>query len=216
MAKVVKEWKMNCRVFHSLLKTSKLIVLFSIFLFPSLMEAQEKDEMVLEAVEDWRSELLTFPLDFASSLPYSGVEDIRFAPGWANEKSEEFWSYILVWCINEDPTLTEEKLNKEMQVYFNGLAKAIAQSKNINSDVLTPTLSNLSKGKTIKKGEYYIGQVNIHDAFFTKRPIKLNFIVESYKSDSDKYIVLFRVSPQTFSHQIWDKLNAIKVLPSYQ
>ena len=33
-------------------------------------------------------------------IKYSGVEDIRFAPGWGNAKSNEYWTYAFLWYLD--------------------------------------------------------------------------------------------------------------------
>lgn len=41
----------------------------------------------------WEIERFLIPIEFAPQIAYKGVEDIRFAPGWGEEKSEQYWSY---------------------------------------------------------------------------------------------------------------------------
>ena len=50
----------------------------------------------------WRSERLTFPLDFAPAIDLSGIEDLRFAPGMFQPGSESYFSYALALHLEGD------------------------------------------------------------------------------------------------------------------
>ena len=78
-------------------------------------------ENVLEAKNDWRSEVLEFPLIFARDLEYEGEEHIRFAPGWGEIDSEDYFSYVFLWMIKENPNLNSSKLESILNIYFDGL-----------------------------------------------------------------------------------------------
>jgi hypothetical protein len=41
----------------------------------------------------WGVERFPIPIEFAPQVNYKGVEDVRFAPGWGDKTSEQYWSY---------------------------------------------------------------------------------------------------------------------------
>ena len=41
---------------------------------------------VLDTLKGWDVERFLIPISFAPSIPYKGIEDIRFAPGWAKKQ----------------------------------------------------------------------------------------------------------------------------------
>ena len=43
---------------------------------------------VLDTIKGWGIERFLIPISFAPSIPYKGVEDIRFTPGWAKKSNE--------------------------------------------------------------------------------------------------------------------------------
>ena len=47
-----------------------------------------KAPYVLDTVKGWGIERFSIPIGFAPSIPYTGVEDIRFTPGWAKKNNE--------------------------------------------------------------------------------------------------------------------------------
>jgi hypothetical protein len=46
--------------------------------------------------QGWDTELFSIPIQFAPQIAYKGVEDIRFAPGWAKAGSDEYWAYCFL------------------------------------------------------------------------------------------------------------------------
>src|SRR5829696_1417230 len=54
----------------------------------------------LSIPKDWTIERFLIPIAFAPQIPYKGVEDIRFTPGWAKAKSEDYWSYAFLWYLD--------------------------------------------------------------------------------------------------------------------
>ncbi|WP_254519255.1 hypothetical protein [Aquimarina sp. Aq78] len=73
---------------------------------------------VLEAKNDWRSEVLEFPLIFAGNLDYQGEEHIRFAPGWGDTNKEDYFSYIFLWMIEKKPGFKLLKAGKYNEYLF--------------------------------------------------------------------------------------------------
>ena len=156
---------------------------------------------ILEAPAGWGVEQIPIPLGFAPSLEFSGLEDIRFAPGWSDSRSPEFWTYKFAWEIAEDPQLNEARLSLMLETYFAGLAQAVSQL----GDALQPPAAVF-----VRDGERYRGRLRIYDAFTTKAWIYLNARVYSQQR-GDKHLVVFELSPQAFAHEVWQELDRIRV-----
>ena len=169
----------------------------------SSVRRQEKGELLI-APDDWRKELIKFPLSFAPSIKFTGVEDIRFAPGWSRPKSSDFWTYKFVWQINEDPKLSEQRLARLVEAYFDGLARAGAKD-----------LKTLQKPVAVfmRQENSFKGRIRIYDNFSTRKWMTLNARVQ-YKKSGNKHLVMFELSPQPMSHDIWTKLRKIKIRES--
>lgn len=175
-----------------------------------MVQSQQEEETAfpLEGPSDWRKEILSFPLDFAPSLEYDGTEYVLFSKGWADKAATDFWTYTFAWDLYNAPNLSEERLNKDLTAYFDGLMKEVAGAK-ISKDKITPTLVNL---KSNNNGKSYEGQISIFDAFFLKEKITLNMrVITSYCATDERHIVYFQYSPQPFSHELWDEMKAIKI-----
>lgn len=185
-----------------------LLVVISIFCCSFLGQAQDSevlDTLLLDIEDNWRSELLEFPISFAPSLAYTGVEEVRFAKGWSDNTSDEFWTYAFVWKLEKNPTLSTRQLRLDLAAYFDGLMQRVSQGKSKDY----PTKVSLSR---IGNSTFYEGQATIYDAFFLKDRISLNVsIEEQYCEESDTYTVLFLFSPQDLDHDIWKTLRAIQL-----
>src|SRR5215471_14982261 len=61
----------------------------------------------LPTPQGWTSEIIPFPIEFAPSINYSGVEDLRFTAGWGNAQTDEYWSYAFLWWLEGSPEINE-------------------------------------------------------------------------------------------------------------
>jgi hypothetical protein len=195
------------------MKITYLSLLLLLGIFQSL-RAQEKD-LLLEIAEPWRSERLSFPIPFAPSIDYKGIEEVRFAKGWGDKNSEAFWAYAFLWYLDENPELTENQLERDIQAYFDGIMSLVGKGNGLETIpkskvVFTRdiTATELVKGNNFKVN--YKGEAAIFDAFFTKSAQTLNITaVSDYCPVLKKYTVLFTFSPQDRDHTIWETLNSI-------
>ena len=161
----------------------------------------ETEVHILETPAGWGVEQIPIPLGFAPSLEFNGLEDIRFAPGWSDPGSPDFWTYKFAWEIAEDPQLDEARLSQMLETYFAGLSQAVSQL----GDALPPP-----DAVFIRDGGRYRGTLRIYDAFTTKAWIYLNARVYGQRR-GEKHLVVFELSPQAFEHEVWRKLGQIRV-----
>lgn len=173
-------------------------------------EQTSKYLSVLEAPDTWRSEFIPFPISFAPSIDFQGVEEVRFAQGWANKDSEEFWTYAFIWTLDKDPQLHEESLQSTIETYFNGLSQVVAKSKDDPTDLsLRPTTALFLK---TPNNLGYIGKVHIYDAFFTQASLTLNAQVEkSFCQKLNKHLVFFKFSPLARNHKVWENFKDVRI-----
>ncbi len=167
---------------------------------------QEQDvERILEAPDDWGAEQIPFPLSFAPSISFNGYEDIRFSPDWSKPDRPGFWTYKMVWQIDEDPQLTEERLADLIETYFDGLSRAVTQGSDGDPDTIQRPVAVF-----IQDGVEFRGRLRIHDAFTTKDWICLNAKVRKTER-GDKHLVAIEMSPKPFDHEVWTELAKIRV-----
>ncbi len=162
---------------------------------------------VLESKDNWRSEVLEFPLIFAGDLDYQGEEHVLFAPGWSETTSDDYFSYIFLWIIEENPHLNPSKIQSILNTYFDGLMNTGAITNfNFYKDI-PETKSSI---REIDKNTFR-GTIELYDEFFAKKSFVLNTSIRSeYCLANKKYLVWFYLSPQETDHPIWDELMSIK------
>lgn len=187
--------------------SAKYFLIFSLLLLvvSSFAQAQDKPkhQTVLEAPSDWRPETIPLPLGFAPSIDYKGFEDVRFAPGWSDTEANDYFTYMFVWYLDEDPKLNAETLADHMKAYFGGLMSGVSGRSDL-PDVVS-TFKEKSTG-------LYTGYVDTYDAFFKKSALKLYTTVHSsYCEKTGKYLVRFNFSPKNSDDPLWKKFEEVKL-----
>lgn len=182
----------------------KLFTLALLFCSATLAFAQEsKPETILNSSEGWRPEVFSFPLNFAPSINYKGLEDVRFAPGWSDTTANDYFTYMFVWYLDSDPKLNPNLLTDHMKAYFGGLMSDVSGRSDL-PDVVS-TFKERSTG-------LYTGYVDTYDAFFKKSALKLYTSVHSsYCEKTGKYLVRFNFSPKNSDDPLWKKFEEVKL-----
>jgi len=188
---------------QNMMNPKLIFIILSFFFFNSATIAQNP-ESILKAPDDWKIEIIPFPLSFAPEIKYDGFEDIRFAPGWSDIESEEFWTYHFTWLIENKTELNEQVLEEIFGLYYDGLAKAVLGEK---IDTI-----NFEKAMClfVKTDTGFTGKIRTFDSFFTKEAIQLNIKVrESICENPYRHLVSFDISPKSFDHQVWKKFENV-------
>jgi hypothetical protein len=164
----------------------------------------------LDIPPGWSTEHFAFPFDFAPQIPYKGVEDLRFAPGWADGASEEHWAYAYLWWLEGHPLLTAEKLQTHLQDYYNGLVGQNIAPRKIPKDRLIPAKANIKATTTVPGDKAtFAGTVVMLD-YLTQTPMTLNVLIHWKDLQlPDHSAVFFEVSPRPLNHRIWLQLNEL-------
>jgi hypothetical protein len=164
----------------------------------------------LPSPDGWGVERFSFPIDFAPQIPYKGIEDVRFTPGWGDDKSEEYWSYCFLWWLNSDAKIDAASLQEYLNAYYSGLIARNIERRKIPKEKLFSTVASIKKIKTQDGDEEtYSGTINMLD-YMKQQPMVLNAIIHKRICASQNHITLFlEISPQPATHVIWQKMNTI-------
>ena len=152
-------------------------------------------------INDWARETIELPPGFAPDLP-SGVEELRFPPGWRDPDSGNFWSYAIVLRFDE-PTPTTERLQELIDIYYTGLMSAFGVGHKPQSP---PNEVEVTIEQT--SGHQHRGAMKLVDGFATFKPIVVNFRTNSRAISDTESLIEFRASPQPDNHDIWFDLEA--------
>jgi hypothetical protein len=167
---------------------------------------------VWPVAEGWRHETIPFPLDFAKDLPFTGVEELRFAPGMFKPEQPDFWTYAFAWWLDGHPELGTKELERSLKRYFEGLITAVAKDKGYPIDPARFAATiQASHGHPIKSGHpvsEYTGTVATYDAFATGEPIVLVLEIRVWDCPAaGKRVAMVLASPKPVTDPIWETLH---------
>ena len=161
--------------------------------------------------EKWTFERFLVPISFAPEITYKGVEDIRFAPGWANKESDEYWSYTFLWWLDGRPEFNATIISANLKAYYTGLMKVNIDAKkyNIPADQLIATTAFQKTITAAGDLETYTGTVQMLD-YMQRKPIVLNCVVHIKECISEKKTVVFHeLSTHPFTHRTWQDFKML-------
>ncbi len=152
-------------------------------------------------LEGWPEEVFDLPPGFAPDLP-KGTESLRFAPGWRDPNSEEFWSYAFVMWIDE-PVPDIERVDELVEIYYSGLMNVFAgnRGKDISHDPVRVEVKQVGPNQ-------YEAEMHLIDAFATFEPKDIRVLIETEADDEGHSFVHIQVSQQPEGHEIWKSLEA--------
>lgn len=186
-----------------------VIVIMSVCISVSAQNHTEQQIGVLEADSTWLKEIIHFPINFAPEITYEGYEDLRFAKKWRDKNHEDFWCYMFSWHVNSNEKQTVERLETHIKSYYDGLMDVVNKKKDFKVPETT-VLFIRNEGNT--KDADFIGKLYVYDSFNTEAMITLNVRVKTYYCDDGKTSdILFRISPQDFNHEIWQRFKEVKL-----
>ena len=166
---------------------------------------------VLDTIKGWDVERFLIPISFAPSIPYKGIEDLRFTPGWAKKTTNEYWSYAFLWYLDGTPTFDGKTIENNLKAYYTGLIKVNSDSSKI-ADKLFPVTSSIKPRTTEKEDlKTFEGSVTMLD-YISKQPITLNVVIHIRTcAGKDKTFVFHEISPMPFTDDVWKKLHQLWV-----
>jgi len=160
--------------------------------------------------KEWDIERFLIPISFAPEIKYSGVEDIRFTPGWGNPKSDEYWSYAFLWFLDGSIETNEKIVEKNLRAYYTGLVGSNIGPRNISAEKLLTVKPDIKIADTYKGDiRTYQGTIYMLD-YMEQKPIILNCIVHIKKcKGQNKTFIFHEISPKPYNDFIWQSLNQL-------
>ena len=188
-----------------------LLLLCAVAAAPGSAQDPVEGPFFLPTPEGWRTETIPFPLEFAPELEYEGLEELRFAPGMFKEGSADFWSYAFVWWVPKGTQFETERLQEDLERYFQGLTTAVADSRDFDPGEpdydaqLEPTESSTPDHPQ------WEGTATTYGVFVTRKPIQLGVRMDIIPCPLQGHVAaIFQLSPQPHDHSIWEVLNNLR------
>ena len=158
--------------------------------------------------EGWTIERFLIPISFAPQITYTGVEDVRFAPGWAKPKSDDYWSYAFLWYLDGKIKMNSKIIEQNLKAYYTGLVSI--NGRDIPKEKLIPVTSSFKVvQKDIGDVKTFAGIIKMVD-YMSQKPISLNCKAHwKYCPAENKTLVYYELSPKPTSHAIWLTLDKL-------
>lgn len=160
--------------------------------------------------QGWTTERIPFPIEFATQIPYTGFEDLRFASGWEFTSSEEHWTYAFLWWLEGKPQIDENVLQNNLKDYYTGLVGRNITKRMIPANKQVPIVASIKKTEPSENDiETYSGTINILDYLDVTYPaISLHCLIHR-KSCNARTALIFEISPKPSDHKVWQQLNKL-------
>lgn len=186
---------------HALLTLSLLACLSACAARTAAPASEPAHQRETVSLEGWQTETFPLPPSFAPTLP-TGVETLRFSPGWRSPDAGGFWSYAFVMWIDE-PSPDAARLEDLLEKYYSGLMNSFAadRGKDISG---TPTRVDVVRTAPNR----YEASMHLIDAFATFKPIDLRVVIDAIPETDTRTSLSIQVSPQPKEHAIWRSLQA--------
>lgn len=156
----------------------------------------------------WGVERFPIPISFAPKIPYKGIEDIRFTPGWGKAESADYWSYAFLWYLEGQQKLTANIVEINLKEYYTGLVTVMHGD---SSDNKSMTVEAVIKKVKTQKGDLktFYGSVYMLD-YMANKPIALCCKVHLKScAGQNKTYIFYQISPKHYSNNIWQSLDIL-------
>ena len=163
----------------------------------------------------WRMDpRYNFPLPWAHSIAYHGIEDVAFSPDFDYTDSPEYHSYLFLWWLEGAVPLNAKQLESDMAPYFQGLAEQRGRNHGFTPDLSQVVASYNSEPSGLHTfggvaANSFQGVVSIYDPH--GKVIKLNSeVVTCVCPASNHTAAFFGMSEEPRSEGIWKQIDAVR------
>ncbi|PHS03227.1 MAG: hypothetical protein COA78_18625 [Blastopirellula sp.] len=176
----------------------------------------EEPQFEFKTPAGWRSERFALPAKFAPQMKFTGVEELRFAPGMYQRKAEDFLSYLFVFALENEGEINQAALQTELTAYYRGLSALVLKKKANDLAGSTTVKLELSKARQELSADWvkvksYSGTVAWTEPFVTKKQQKLLITVDQFSVKGQQHQFVFVcASPANRDANIWKTLHQIR------
>lgn len=151
----------------------------------------------------WRSEIIDFPLPFATNLAHAGYEELRLPAGIFDVYSPDYWSYAFAWRLRDPAVLDAARLSRQLTAYYRGLIHDADDSG------VVATLDDITATAEGSDGASYALTVHVLDPWNQGLAVDLVGSARRTACDGDASLWVFSLSsPDLFVRQHLDDLAA--------
>ena len=182
----------------------------NLLLLMACVEPATKPELLPETPPDWRYERIEFPLPFAPELKYDGFEELGFAPGMFNAKSDTYFTYIFAMKITNDVSFDAKLLKSLLETYFRGLCRTVAEGTDFDIDVSKISATVREDHYEAPRSRHFSVMLDSYDPFVTGKPLKLRLELLVVERNRNDHRIFAAVSPKPADSPVWKLLRKLK------
>lgn len=188
--------------------TTAIFLLMGFFVLGS--EPETKVELLPKTPPEWRFERIDFPLPFAPDLKYEGFEELRFAPGMFNAKSDTYFTYVFAMKLTNGAKLDASALKSMFETYFQGLCKAVSKGTEFKIDG-SKIMAKVAEDHFESPGaRHFHMTMQSFDPFVTGEPLTLHLEIITLDKAPDDLRLFAAVSPKPKDAPVWKLLRTLK------
>ena len=191
-------------------KSDMFATCLSLLLLTAGGEAAAKSELLPELPPDWRFERIDFPLPFAPELKYDGFEELGFAPGMFNAKSDTYFTYIFAMKITNDVSIDGKLLKSLLETYFRGLCRTVAEGTDFDIDGSKISAKVREDHYEARDSRHFTVLLDSFDPFVTGKAITLHLKMLVVVKSRNDHRIFAAVSPKPAEAPVWRLLRKLE------
>lgn len=157
----------------------------------------------------WRAETFRFPLVFAPSIPFEGVQNVRFTPGFARFGTRAAFGHVLLWDIRPEP-MEGAQLERALAVYFDGLMENAARGRKLDELPVPAAVSLHPMSAPPRWSDAYAGTIHTWNAFSRGEEMKLEVEATTRRCGPQHLQVLVAMSMAPRRDKAWEPLRELR------
>jgi hypothetical protein len=169
------------------------------------LPAAAADAPKLDLPKGWRTEDVPYPPPWARQLPWRGDIQIRFPPGWFDASSSHFWSYPILYWLEDNVLASRDDLEKALRAYDGGLYRGAFDAAKIKIDVGEDRKEESHGHAVIRRAVTVEG----YDPFTTRKELTTHLeVFRWFCPEAKRTAVLILRSPHPFQadDSVWKDL----------
>jgi hypothetical protein len=176
-----------------------------------IAHSQEHKPTLLREPANWEFERFELPPSFAPTIPYKGVEELRFPPGFYKKDTATYFTYVFVAQLDDVTSISREDIGNYLLKYYKGLCGVVARDRKLVIDTTQITAAIKEKKGEPASEKIYDAAVNLFGVFTDGAALKLNLELRvMINAVARKTYLIILASPREKNDAVWKKLSEIQ------
>jgi hypothetical protein len=190
----------------------KKVCLFVLCTFCFLLgiHAQSKPQILSEPA-NWQFEQFPLAPSFAPTIPYKGLEELRFSPNMFTKDAVGYFTYAFAARLDNTKSVAQADIKNYLLVYFKGLCSSTARDRKLKPVDTSAISVSIERKKTAAGETIYNVILHAFGVFADGAPVTLNMEVKVLNDLPHQSVyLLFIVCPQPKTDALWQELYKIQ------